>query len=111
MGYDLHITRKEDWGEEGEDIDEAEWHSIVDADPELKIVGFAEADFGDTTLRYESPLIAEWNAHPEGHQIWFDYRSGHVVAKAHDEPTTEKMKEIARKLKARVQGDDGEFYD
>ena len=62
--YDVHVTRREDWSDmEGPDISEAEWRSVVEADPELRLVGVAEAPVpaGDV-LRYESPDLVEWSA-------------------------------------------------
>lgn len=40
MGYDLHITRKEDWSDEYSDdmgISLSEWLSYIDTDPELEL--------------------------------------------------------------------------
>jgi hypothetical protein len=38
MGYDLHITRAEEWSQnEGREIAAAEWLALVSNDPELKL--------------------------------------------------------------------------
>ncbi|MER7721983.1 hypothetical protein ABTX99_34530 [Streptomyces flaveolus] len=38
MGYELHITRRDDWwDEEGSAISRQEWESVVAADPDLGI--------------------------------------------------------------------------
>ena len=38
MGYDLHITRKADWCDEGNDISLEEWYAVVAAaDPKCAL--------------------------------------------------------------------------
>src|SRR3954467_11033594 len=38
MGYDLHITRKENWTDDGgPTISEAEWRRVIEEDPELQL--------------------------------------------------------------------------
>ena len=108
MGYDLHITRAKDWlGSESQPIGEADWLACVTADAELELTGVAEAP----PLRYENPGLAVWRAHPGGDSVWFDLRDGRVVVKNPDEATIAKALSIAKRLKARVVGDDGEEYE
>lgn len=113
MGYDLHITRRENWFDTaGPDIALDEWYDLIEVDPELRFTGVAEAELpGGETLRYESQGLAQWVVHPDGEFVWFDLRDGNIVVKNPDEPTIAKMQEIAHRLAARVQGDEGEFYD
>lgn len=113
MGYDIHITRKENWFEdEGKEITEAEWKSYVNSDSELRLSGFAEAESSlNITLRYVNPLLADWLGHPDHEIVYFDFRHGNVVVKNPDEITLNKMKNIAHNLRAKVQGDEGEFYN
>jgi hypothetical protein len=81
MGYDVHITRRENWwDEEGQDISTAEWEAVVAASPSL----------------VTAPLW--WSA-------------GRIVSKHPSEAVIAKMCEVAKVLEARVQGDDGEYYD
>ena len=110
MGYELHITRKANWFDDGPDIPEAEWHTYVRADPEMTMSGLAEVALPDGgMLRYENSGLAEWrNAGKE--KVWFDYRNGRVVVKSPDEEIIGKMVSIAIALGAKVQGDDGEIY-
>jgi hypothetical protein len=112
MGYDMHITRAPSWWENaGHEIDEAEWRDLVAADPELTITGAAEVDLPDgQTLRYQNELLAEWKA-PDGATVWFDFRGGNVVVKNPGDDAIAKMHQLARRLDARVQGEEGEFYD
>jgi hypothetical protein len=43
--------------------------------------------------------------------VWFNLEQGRVTVKDPDEPTIAKMCAIAKKLAARVQGEEGEYYD
>jgi hypothetical protein len=40
-----------------------------------------------------------------------DFRRGQIFANSPDDPTIARMKALARELGARLQGDEGEFYD
>jgi len=113
MGYDLHIIRAEDWTESGSDpITQNEWRGYVESDPEMEMTGRAEAIAGDGShIVYENEGLAVWNGHSDGEEHWFDLRDGRVTVKDPDEEIVGKMYRIAEKLGARVQGDDGEFYD
>jgi hypothetical protein len=106
VGYDLHVTRGD-----GKPIAEAEWRAYVAADPELELTGVADASTSEGTLRYESPGLARWRHHPDGEQVWFDFRHGEVMVKNPDEATIGKMLMVARALGGQVQGDDGEIYE
>ena len=81
MGYDVHITRRENWwDEEGQDITAAEWEAVVAGDPGLAV----------------APMW--WNA-------------GRIVSKNPSDAVIATMREVAVVLEAKVQGDDGEHYD
>lgn len=109
MGYDLHITRRDDWWEDGENIPEGDWTALVESDPTLTMTGSVSTTTPDgSTISYDSPLLAEW-AH-DGASIPFDFRSGRVVVKNPDGPILAKMIEIADSLDAKVVGDEGEVY-
>lgn len=112
MGCDVYITRQSNWfrAAEAKRISEVEWRSVVEADSEMWLCGFAEATSPqDGTVRYENPLLAEWLGHPHYSQVWFDFRDGNVVVKNPDELVVKKMKQLAHKLDAGVQGEEGEF--
>jgi hypothetical protein len=120
MGYDLHITRKKNWDgfedEQGPEISFEEWMGAVRADPEMRLDGFCEALLPNgRILRHTDASIVVWTAwsrHGEsGNMAWFALRGGNVVIKNPDEEICCKMWRIAQMLNARVQGDDGEFYD
>ena len=112
MGYDLHITRAKHWTDsESIPITDAEWKTLVASDPQLDLIGAAEAVAPDGILRYENAGLARWSGHPTDEEVWFDLRHGRVVVKNPDEPTIAKMVAVATALGARVVGDDGETYD
>lgn len=116
MGYDLHITRKSDWPLRGNDITLDEWLAVVAADPEMRLDGFAEASLADgQVLRTEDPGLAVWTAHPrhglDGFKAWMCLSGGNIDTKNPDEEVRRKLWRLAQALNARVQGDDGEFYD
>lgn len=117
MGYDVHITRAENWTEsEAKPITLAEWSAYVDSDPEMRVDGAAEATTAmGETLRYENEGIAVWTAYSghdtAGNMVWFDYRDGCIVVKNPDKEIRRKMYSIASVLGALVQGDEGELYD
>ena len=46
----------------------------------------------------------------KGNHAWFDYREGNIVVKNPDDEIVNKMLDIAERLDAKVQGDDGEIY-
>jgi hypothetical protein len=113
MGYDVHITRKENWFDEGGPIiTEDEWRDYVASDPEMKITGVAEhTNPQGETIRLTSPLLTEWRKRSSGSIVWLSYHEGNLALKNPDDECLAKLRQIASKLKARVQGDDGEFYD
>lgn len=110
--FDLRITRRQDWMEPcADDITEAEWRALVDADPELAWVGTAEGKTHKGELiRFASPLLAAWTAHPKGEETWLDFCEGSVIISDPDADTIDKIRALADLLHASVQGNDGEPY-
>jgi hypothetical protein len=117
MGYDVHITRKDDWWDpEGPEISLAEWLAVVDADPEMRLDGYAEARLDNgRVLRTEQEGLSVWTAWSQhgqsGGMAWFLHSNGCVIVTNPDEEMLRKMWSIAQALSARVQGDEGEIYD
>lgn len=102
MGYNLTITRRKNhFDEDGPSITDGEWQALVEADPQLS---FSKGENG--------PLFAYWNGDCQSCDAWFDYSAeyGSIDTKNPDERTIAKMLEMAAKLGAKVQGDDGEIY-
>ena len=117
MGYDLHITRKKNWDgfedEHGPDISFDEWMAVVNADPELRIEGYENRRLADKSI-VKQPLAvctahSRYTERDPGPAL--GYRHGNVDAKNPDREFRRKMWRLAQLLEAKVQGDDGEFYD
>jgi len=108
MGYELHITRKEEWSDEnGPEISAAEWKAVVRADPEMQV----EYRYpGGRVVSDESKGDTIWIVGNEDRACFY-FHNGNVVAKSPDREIVQKMWSLAQGLAARVQGDDGEFYD
>ncbi len=120
MGYDLHVTRKEDWasgkGEQGLAISLDEWVAVVNADRDMRLDGFCEVHLPDgRVFRHTDPSIAVWTAWSHhgkaGAMAWFELSNGNIVVKNPDREIRRKMWRLAQLFQAKVQGDDGEFYD
>jgi hypothetical protein len=92
MGYDFHITRRNDWYDEGADISADEWLKYVESDPELSI--------DESNGKY----FAIWK------EDWLDWHRGEIYTKNPRRNLVEKMIQIANRLNAKVQGDEGEVY-
>lgn len=56
-------------------------------------------------------LLTEWRHHSRGSTVWFSYFEGNLSVKNPDDECLAKMKQIAAKLQAHLQGDDGELYE
>ncbi len=99
MGYDIHITRAEFWAEnDAQRIDEDEWLRLVDADPQLQ-------------PDPKNPGYTLWLGPSKYEEPWFHWSSGNISTKNPDQAIVSKMLEIASRLGAHVQGDDGESYE
>lgn len=99
MGYDVHVTRAEHWAQnEGHEILASEWLDLIEHDPELRLAG------------YNGPNFAIWSGDQSDAEAWLDWIDGNITTKNPSERLLGKMVEIARRLGARVQGDEGEWY-
>jgi hypothetical protein len=116
MGYDVYITRKGNWFDEsGAKISIDEWKTLVLSDPDMRLDGYASAIVGNGNfLRVDSEGLAVWATYQGtgvgGRTAWFDLRQGNVVVKNPDVAILCKMWQLARRLDAKVQGDECEMY-
>jgi hypothetical protein len=100
MGYDFHITRAEFHADNaGREITAEEWLRYVESDLELRLIPA------------NGKYFARWNGKSKYLDPWFDWYEGNIDTKNPDKAIVGKMLQIAGQLGARVQGDDGEFYD
>jgi hypothetical protein len=81
----------------------------------MRLDGFAEARLPNgEVLRIESKGLSVWTAWPgEGrgdNHAWMDHFRGRIVVKNPDSAMLKKMCSIAERLRAQVQGDEGETY-
>jgi len=114
MGYDLHITRADDASENADaTITLDEWRDFVSSDSEFRMTGVAEATNPVTkeTIRFQRAGITEWHGHSAGGIIWFSWFQGNITVTNPDEEVIRKMQQVAARLQARVQGDEGEWYN
>ncbi len=113
MGYDLHITRQENWFDEdrAKQISIEEWKEFVANDPEMRLDNYAEADLGNgEVLRVGEEGLTVWTVYSGSDTVWFGFFKGNISVKNPDDEIIQKMLAIAEKFNARVQGDDGELY-
>lgn len=97
MGYEVHITRSDDWpGAAQHPILLDEWVEVVNSDASLQLTDESET------------VCVIWLDHHDKPQFWFT--DGQITKKHPDERTLQKMAEIAARLNARVIDDDGAEY-
>ncbi|MBI5290788.1 MAG: hypothetical protein HY872_02795 [Chloroflexi bacterium] len=100
MGYEVHITRAENWASnQDQEIATQEWLDVVRGDPEL----IPAPENGE--------YFVVWRGTTKYPETWFDWFGGDITTKNPDKATLRKMLKIATCLRATVQGDEGEIYD
>lgn len=105
MGYDLHITRAEEFfNTKGNEIPLEEWLGYVKRDPTLTLQ--REGPFPDMVL-WSGDQVCGRSEYPDA---WLQWLDGYIYTKNPDLPLIRKMVLIARDLNAKVQGDDLEVY-
>jgi hypothetical protein len=98
-GYDLHITRKVHWADsDGPQISQAEWQEYVKQDRQV----------ADDPANSEFDFVVSLPG--ESFPIGLDPKLGELVTKDPSQRAVVKLIDIARALRARVQGDEGELY-
>lgn len=98
MGYDLHITRREFWSSEGDDIAFDDFVRHVRSDGEFTYPG----QLGDDS--------ADWRCPKSGYVSWLSWADGQICTKNPEPVFIDKLVLVAKALQAKVQGDDGEVY-
>lgn len=99
MGYDLHITRAEHWANNDENpISAQEWLELVKEDPEL----IPSPENGE--------CFVIWRGTTQSPEIWFNWWNGNIYTKNPDKATLCKLYQMAQRLNAQLQGDEGEIW-
>ncbi len=109
MGYDLHITRSEDWSDpDGTPIPLEEWRNFTTAHDDIHDVPITSPEgdiiMDDTGAGSVAVRLSTGDWAP----LW--WVDGNVVSKNPSREMVQFMARIAVELSARVQGDDGEVY-
>lgn len=108
MSYNIHIHRRADFdAEEGDAITIEEWAAHIDRDPTLSL----HEDDEWTPRKGETvrPPSVVWTS-KSGKPVYFFWTNGEVWTKNPSNAAVRKACEIALGLRARVQGDELEFY-
>jgi hypothetical protein len=118
MGYDVHITRRLNWFDtHGPSIRLEEWLALIASHSDMRLDGYAEAKLPGGMLRMEASGLAVWTAYSkhlsDGNMVWFYYaaHNGSITVKNPDTEILCEMYKIAIGLRAKVQGDELEWYD
>jgi hypothetical protein len=120
VGYNIAVTRG------AAAITLAEWADVVASDPALDKIGAPQITptIPEGETRYHAvrsapydgpdwPGVAQLTSHHDFPATggWLYWDRGKVVVKNPDEVMLAKLCEIAAKLDARVQGEEGEYYE
>lgn len=117
MGYDLYVTRKEDWSDaEGQDITLDDWTGYLALDQSLQIdpVRSAEVDprVASGAKEASHACWTEWpDREPGLREAWIWLERGNLVSTDADIRFRQKLFLIADGLGARLMGEGGEVYN
>jgi hypothetical protein len=112
----LHITRREHWSDKKHynRISLLEWKLYVNTDPELKMINEVRFRFQGELFIIRDEGLSTWtpykNLFAYSQKVHFHHDNGNIDVIEPDQRTIRKMIEIALKLDAKVQDDEGEYY-
>ena len=109
MATELFIAKNQYWLASENPITLSEWLSLCAADPSLRVQDELSAVNPKTgeEIKINSPGYAFFNHPVAGENFAFEYRNGKIAAR-YDEEIIPKAKELAAKLGATVQDEEGE---
>jgi len=99
VSYQVYITRAEFWAEnEGSEISAGEWLELLRKDAEI------------SQDQANGPYFGVLGGSQESTESWLDWSGGNLYTSYPNRAMQKKMLQIAGKLGAVIQGDDGEIY-
>jgi hypothetical protein len=114
MAYEIHISKTKEWNESQKaPIKPNELLEIINLDPELISEGQGVEGKNPGTgevINVNTDLSFKYLNKITKQEYYYHLVGSHVRFKYIDENQIQKAKEIASKLKAYVQGDEGEYY-
>jgi hypothetical protein len=117
MGYNVHITRAEEWFDSADSpITLDEWSAYVRGDPELRAERSAAASQPDGSGSLEVELSGlcvwtGWSQHGRSDaMVCFWHSDGRITSCAIDEEVLSKLHRVAQRLGGRLVGDEDEEY-
>jgi fructose-1-phosphate kinase PfkB-like protein len=105
MSYSLHITKKTNFTDNSPEITTEEWEEVINGDTSLCI----NKDNYIVMNGKKIPVVTWKNAYTNDTLAMYLYE-GNIEIDHSREHHISKLKEIANKLNAKVQGDDLEVY-
>jgi len=100
MSYNAYITRGKFWAEDqGQEVAAEEWLGIIRTDAEL------------VHNERNGPYFAVLKEADRCDDSWLDWSDGNIYTSYPKPALQRKMLQIADRLEAHIQGDDGEIYD
>lgn len=113
MAYDIHITKRNNWFDKGADVTLEEWSELIGVDPSLEPTEKVEGKTKDGQkfeFQLKGAQLAKWKNPVSSDIVWLNYHDGEITISNPDDAIIKKAKELAGKLGAKVQGDEGEVY-
>lgn len=114
MAYDIHITKNLPWFNQDGGISQQEWDELINNDPELEIAEKVEGmtdEGANISFQIQGAQVAKWKRPNTNDIIWLVYEKGFITVSNPNETLLSKVKVIAKKIDAKVQGDELEIYE
>lgn len=112
MAYNITITKSDIFDDEGEKISLEEWRNVVDADPSL--IWVEDLQNNRYNLLPPPKTAAEWFENPDDVEgkLLFELLGGEITFGYGNDPDRMwKILDVAKRLNAFVQADNGDIID
>src|SRR3990167_2365630 len=110
MAYNIHIIKRSNWFDKGRDITLDELKKMISEDPTLEPMGQVEGETKDKQkfeFQLQGSQLAKWKNLVSDSIVWLNFYNGEITISNPDDSTIRKAKQLAEKLEAKVQGDEG----